>query len=139
MIYQKSYSFNLADYEIDEQIGHVVCVAEGEGKELHCSLDIETDLRGLTKHELREIEKALKARFEDDFKRDNGPSVMLWPGDRKSPLLRLGKGDKVTLKDGEAEVVYAIPESDKIGVRVHDGRVLNFTYKSLEHFLFKKG
>jgi hypothetical protein len=44
----------------------------------------------------------------------------------------------VTFKGGEGEVVYAIPEQKKFGVKTTDGKVLNFDLKSFEHFLFKK-
>lgn len=135
----KTYILDLTKYEIDEQQGRVVCEAVKEDGVWVGDLQIECDLGGLTRKERSDLEATVKRQFEKDFHSECKLVLVSWHGDKKSPLLRLKKGDKVDLKAGEGEVVYALPESDKIGVRVEDGRVLNFTYKSLEHFLFKKG
>jgi hypothetical protein len=137
-MYKKTYTFDISEFQAEVPIGHAKCKAEeGEGEWL-CDLEFDIDLSEFSSGEVRSIRQTLREQFEGDLKREFGATLFHWKGDRRSPLLRLKKGDRVSFKDGEGEVVYVIPEAQKYGIKTTDGRVLNFNLKSLEHFLFKK-
>ena len=134
---EKSYTFFLSENRTDDPPGHATCTAKEKDGEWFCDVEFDVESSEVSKSDLKAIRMALREQFEADITRNYGPSVFLWKGDRLSPLLRLQKGDRVRFKGGEGEILYVVPEQ-KVGVRTTDGRVLNFSFKSLEHFLFKK-
>ena len=134
---KKTYAFDISEFRSEFTTGKAHCVSTEKAGELECDMTMNWDTTGLNARDTRTIRMALRGRFEDDLKEMYGSTSQIrWVGDKKSILLRLQKGDKVWFKGGEGEVVYVIP--DRCGVRTTDGRVLNFDFKSLEHFLFKK-
>ena len=134
---RKRYTFDLTEFEVEAKRGHADCTAEEGDSEWVCDLTPKLDL-DLSASIVKAIIVEARKQFEDDLKHEYAAQTFYWKGDRRSPLLRLEKGDHVTFKGGEGEVVYVIPEQKKFGVKTTDGKVLNFDLKSFEHFLFKK-
>lgn len=133
----KSYTFDISEFRDEYPTGQADCTAQEQGDEWVCDISLDLDTTGLSVKEVRTIRTSLRARFEEDLRDQYGHSIKIyWTGDKRAQLLRLQKGDKVRFKGGEGEVVYVIP--DKCGVKTTDGRILNFDFKSLDHFLFKK-
>ena len=137
MAIRKRYTFDLTEFEVEAKRGHVDCAAEEGDSEWVCDIIPKLDM-DLPASVVKAIITEARKQFEEDLKREYAAQSFYWKGDRRSPLLRLVKGDHVTFKGGEGEVVYAIPEQKKFGVKTTDGKVLNFDLKSFEHFLFKK-
>lgn len=134
---KKSYVFDISEFRSDFTTGKAECSAIEKDGEWVCDILLDLDTSGLSTHEIRTIRTAMRSRFEEDLRDEYGQHTQIyWTGDKRSPLLRLQKGDRVRFKGGEGEVIYVIP--DKCGIRTTDGRILNFDFKSLEHFLFKK-
>ena len=134
---RKRYTFDLTEFEVESKRGHVDCVAEDGDTEWVCDTSLKLDA-DLPMSAVKAIVGESRKQFEEDLKREYAAQSFYWKGDRRSPLLRLEKGDHVIFKGGEGEVVYVIPEQKKFGVKTTDGKVLNFNLKSFEHFLFKK-
>lgn len=132
---KKTYTIDLSEYGVEERV-RVTCFAVDKDAEWECVLELDLDDYSLSKAEVKAIRLALREQFEQDMQRAYGVTQFHWKGDRKSPLLNLKKGDRLTFIGGEGEVLYVVP--DKFGIKTPDGRVLNFSFKSLEHFLFKK-
>lgn len=135
MSIHKRYTFDLTEFGTEPDFGHAVCTANEGEDEWVC--DMTLDLDDLPKRELKAIRDEVRRQFDADLRREFGVKRLYWKGDRRSPLLRYQKGDRVSFKGGSGEIVYVIPESS-LGVRTPDGRVLNFHLKSLTHFLFKR-
>ena len=136
---RKRYVFDLSEFEIETKRGYVECVSDENENEPEwvCDLTLRLD-PDLPMNIVKAIKTEARKQFETDLKREYAVQQFYWKGDRRSPLLRLEKGDHATFKGGEGEVVYVIPEQRKFGVKTTDGKVLNFDLKSFEHFLFKK-
>lgn len=132
---KKTYTIGLKEYGIDEK-AHATCYATKVDDEWQCDLSLDVEDFGLSKFESKSIRTAVREQFEQDLRRDCQAVKFFWRGDRRSHLLKLEKGDNVTFKGGMGEILYVVP--DKLGVKTPDGRVLNFSFKSLGHFLFKK-
>lgn len=132
---KKTYTIDLSEYGTEER-AHAICYATEEGKEWQCDLEVDLDDFGFSKPEIKAIHMALREQFEQDIRRDYQALYFYWKGDRRSPLLKFQKGDRVSFKGGAGEILYVVP--DNFGVKTTDGRVLNFSFKSLGHFLFKK-
>ena len=132
------YTFDLSEFEVEAHRGFVDCTAEEGDPEWTCDMGtkLDPDLPSAT---VKAIKTEARKEFESELRRTYGAQQFYWKGDRRSPLLKLEKGDKVSFKGGEGEVIYVIPQQ-KFGVQTLDCRVLNFNLnlKSLEHFLFKK-
>ncbi|MEI6389158.1 MAG: hypothetical protein WCQ50_21340 [Spirochaetota bacterium] len=134
---KKAYTFDISEFRPEFTTGKTNCTSTDQDGTFECDMTMDWDTTSLTARDIRTIKTALRSRFEDDLKSVYGPAIQIrWVGDKKSILLRLQKGDKVRFKGGEGEVIYVIP--DRCGVRTTEGKVLNFDFKSLEHFLFKK-
>lgn len=134
---EKTYTFDISEFKSESTTGKARCTAVEQEDGVECDMTLDLDTSGLSAHDVRSVKKALRTRFEDDVESEMGRGIQIrWVGDKKATLLCLQKGDKVRFKGGEGEVIYVIP--DKCGIRTNDGRILNFDFKVLEHFLFKK-
>lgn len=137
MSIHKRYTFDLAEFGAETEVGHAVCTANEGEEEWTCDMTLDIDPDEFSKQELKAIRNEVRVQFERDLRNEYDIKRVYWKGDRRSPLLRFQKGDRVSFTGGGGEIVYVIPDQS-LGVKTTDGRVLNFTMKSLDHFLFKK-
>jgi hypothetical protein len=130
----RSYWFDVSGTRV-----HTECFGEEGVEGWDCTALLEIDDQDFTPRELKALKREVKAQFEEDLRSELGPIEVFWSDEKRHPLLRLHKGDKITYQGEEVEVEYVVPEQKFCGVRTATGKLLNkIRFHELSSDLFHK-